>query len=138
MINIADIAPAFAFLLRKGFVPGPAIDRPLEFGNAEVVLVGQRFSLRFERDRAQVFVDVGDNASAWYKLEYVLEFVDQAITQDKLGEPPQPVLMAELLDQNWDKVEALFRDPRAVTRLREFSQRRSAALLSRIFPGHRG
>lgn len=134
MINIADIAPAFAFVLHKGFVPGPAIDRPLEFGNAEVELNGEPFSLRFTRERGQILVDIGAKSSGWYKLEYVLEFVDRGVKQSQLGEPPDAAIMSDLLQRNWDEVARVLNDELAMRRLREFSRQRSAALLGAIFP----
>jgi hypothetical protein len=134
MIDIADIAPTFAFVLHKGFVPGPAIDRPLEFGNAEVELNGQPFSLRLTRERGQILADIGTTSSGWYKLEYVLEFVDRSVTQIQFGEPPDAAIMSDLLQRNWDEVAKVFVDELAMRRLHEFARQRSAALLGAIFP----
>ncbi len=134
MINIDDIAPAFAFVLQKGFVMGSAIDRPLEFGNAEVELSGQPFSLRLTRERGQVLADIGTTSSGWYKLEYVLEFVDPSVEQSQLGKPPDAAIMSDLLQRDWDEVAKLFNDELALRRLQEFARQRSAALLSSIFP----
>lgn len=134
MINIDDIAPAFAFLLHKGFIPGPAVDRPLEFGNAQVELNGQAFSLRFTRERGQIFVDIGTTSSGWYKLEYVLEFVDRSVKQSEFGQPPDASIMSDLLQRNWDGVTKVFNDEPAMRRLQEFCRQRSAALLSALFP----
>jgi hypothetical protein len=96
-------------------------------------MTGIPFSLRFERDRGQVFVDVGGDESGWYKLEYVLEFVDSAVTQQQLGEPPSPTLMADLLQGRWDKVVDLFSDQQRILQLQVFAKQKSAALLDRIF-----
>lgn len=134
MINIVEIAPAFAFVLQKGFIPGPAVDRPLEFGNAEVELNGQPFSLRLTRERGQVLVDIGTTSSGWHKLEYVLEFVDRSVKQSQFGAPPDAAMMGDLLQRNWDEVAKVFSDELAMRRLREFSRQRAAALLGAMFP----
>ncbi len=103
------------------------------FGNAALEMVGVPFSLRFERDRGQVFVDAGSNAAGWHKLEHVLEFVDNSVTQQQLGEPPNPVAMANLLQLNWDKVVGLFGDQQRTLQLQAFAKQKSAVLLSRLF-----
>lgn len=133
MIDLTDIAPAFTFVIGKGFVPGTGVYKPQEFGNATLVMTSEPFSLRLERDRGQVFVDVGNDASGWCKLEYVLEFVDNSITQQQLGEPPSPNLMADLLQVRWDKVMTLFGDQQRILQLQAFSKQKSSALLNRIF-----
>ncbi len=133
MIDLADIAPAFSFVVSKGLVPIAGDYKPQEFGNAALVMVGAPFSLRFERDRGQVFVDVGSNAAGWHKLEYVLEFVDNSVTQQQLGEPPAPTAMANLLQGRWDEVADLFSDQQKTSQLQAFVKQRSAALLSKIF-----
>ena len=109
MIDINDICPPFSFVLDKGFVPGAGIYRPQEFGNASLVMESSLFSLRLVRDRGQVFMDNGNDTYEWYKLEYVLEYVDSTITQQQFGEPPSPSLMAGFLQKNWDNVVDLFR-----------------------------
>lgn len=133
MIDLADIAPAFSFVVSKGLVPIAGDYKPQEFGNAAFVMVGAPFSLRFERDRGQVFVDAGSNTAGWYKLEYVLEFVDDSVTQQQLGEPPDPAALADLLKVHWDKVASLFSDSQKTSQLQAFAKQRSAALLSKIF-----
>jgi hypothetical protein len=133
MINLADIAPAFSFVVGKGLVPSASDYRPQEFGNVTVVMVGVPFSLRFERDRGQVFVDVGSNAAGWHKLEYVLEFVDNSVMQQQLGEPPAPTALANLLQGRWDKVADLFSDQKKTSQLQAFAKQKSVALLSKIF-----
>ena len=133
MIDLADIAPAFSFLMGKGLVPSASDYKPREFGNAALVMVGAPFSLRFERDRGQIFVDVGSNAAGWHKLEYVLEFVDNSVTQQQLGEPPDPTALANLLQVRWDRVADLFSDQQKTSQLQAFAKQKSVALLSKIF-----
>lgn len=133
MDNLADIAPAFSFVTGRGLVPSIGDYRPQEFGNASLVLVGAPFSLRFERDRGQVFVDAGSSAAGWHKLEYVLEFVDNSVVQQRLGEPPDLAVMANLLQLNWDRVLSLFGDEQRISQLHIFAKQRSAALLGRLF-----
>lgn len=132
MTELADIAPAFLFVGDKGFEPGASDYRPQEFGNAALVMVGAPFSLRFERDRGQIFVDAGSTAG-WHKLEYVLEFVDKSVTQQQLGEPPDPAAMAHLLQLNWYKVVSLFSDQQKTSQLEVFAKQKSEALLGQLF-----
>lgn len=40
MIDLADIAPVFSFVVGKGLVPSASDYRPREFGNAVLVMVG--------------------------------------------------------------------------------------------------
>lgn len=133
MPDLADIAPAFSFVVGKGFVPSASDDRPNEFGNVALVMEGAMFSLRFLRDRGQVFVDAGSGAAAWHQLQYVLEFVDNSITQQQLGEPPDPVVMANLLQLNWDRVASLFSDQQKIPQLEVFTEQKSATLIGRLF-----
>jgi len=133
MIDLADIAPSFSFVVGKGLVPSTSIYKPREFGNATLMMTGLPFSLRLERDRGQVFVDVGNDAVGWYKLEYVLEFVDGSVTQRQLGEPPTLALLAGLLQGRWDKVADLFSDQQRILQFQAFAKQKSTTLLSRIF-----
>lgn len=133
MINLADIAPTFWFVLGKGLEPGQSDYKPHEFGNAVFEMVGKPFSLRFERDRGQVFVDVGSTVSGWYKLEYVLEFLDKAVSEQQLGAPPNPAVMAGLLQLNWEKVVGLFDDQDRTLQLEIFTKQKSEVLLSKFF-----
>ncbi|MGH8583975.1 MAG: hypothetical protein ACREWG_14575 [Gammaproteobacteria bacterium] len=133
MIDLADIAPAFSFVVGKGLAPSARDYKPQEFGNAALVMVGASFSLRFERDRGQVFVDAGSSAAGWHKLEYVIEFVDNSVTQQQLGEPPDPGVMASLLQVHWGKVASLFSDQQKTSQLQAFAKQKSAALLGKIF-----
>ena len=131
--DLADIAPSFSFVVGKGLVLNASDYRPKEFGNAALVMVGALFSLRFVRDRGQVFVDAGSSAAGWHKLEYVLEFVDSSVTQRQLGEPPDPAAMASLLQLNWDKVSGVFGDQQKASQLQAFAKQKSAALLGKLF-----
>jgi hypothetical protein len=133
MIDLADIAPTFLFLVDKGFVTKASSYRPQEFGNAVLVTVGALFSIRFKRDRGQVFVEIGSDAVGWHSLEYVLEFVDNSITQQRLGEPPDVAIMAGLLQLNWYKVANLLGDQQKILQLQAFAKQKSAALLGRLF-----
>lgn len=132
MIDLADIAPVFSFIVSKGLVPNASDYRPQEFGNAALVMVGAPFSLRFERDRGQVFVDAGNSAAGWHKLDYVLEFVDGPVTQRQLGEPPDPAAMAGLLQLNWDKVVSMFGDEHKTSELQRFAKQQSFALFGKL------
>ena len=131
--STSDIAPALSFVVGNGLVPSASDYRPQEFGNAALVMVGAPFSLRFARDRGQVFVDAGSSAAGWHKLEYVLEFVDNSVTQQQLGEPPDPAAMANLLQLNWDRVVSLFSDQQKTSQLQAFAKQKSAALVGRLF-----
>lgn len=133
MIDISDLAPAFSFVVAKGFLPSASDDSPQAFGNAVLVMGGARCSLRFMRDRGQVFVDAGSDAAGWHGLEYVLEFVDKRVTQQQLGKPPDVAAMANLLQLNWDKVVSVFSDQQRTLQLQAFAKQRSAALLGGLF-----
>jgi hypothetical protein len=133
MIDLADIAPAFSFVVGKGFAPSLSGYSPLQFGDAVLVMEGALFSIRFVRDRGQVFVDAGSNVVGWHKLEYVLEFVDKSVNQHQLGEPPDLVVMANLLRSNWDRVQSLFSDQKQSAQLQVFAKEKSEVLLSGFF-----
>ena len=133
MINLADIAPAFLFVVTKGLVPSAGVYKPQEFGNASLLMKGVPFSLRFERDRGQVFVDIGGNADEWNKLEYALEFVDRTLTQQQLGEPPGLTTLANLLQTHWNEIADLFEDPQKANQFQAFAQQKTAVLLNAIF-----
>jgi hypothetical protein len=96
-------------------------------------MMGAPFSLRFERDRGQVFVDVGSSVAGWQKLEYVLEFVDSSVTQEGLAEAPDPAAMAGLLQARWDEVTSLFNDQQRISQLQAFAKQKSVALLGKLF-----
>jgi hypothetical protein len=133
MIDIVEIAPAFTFVTEKGLVPGRSDYKPREFGNAVLFMEGASFSLRLERDRGEVFVDVGNDAAGWHKLEYVIEFLDNSITQQQLGEPPRSDAMAGLLYAYWDRVISLFNDKKLTQQLQNFEDSKASALLGNIF-----
>lgn len=133
MIDLVDMAPAFSFVVDKGFVPSTATYDPQAFGNASLVMAGTEFSLQFERDRGQVFVNIGSDAIGWHKLEYILEFVDNAITQKQLGTPPDMVILANLLQGHWDKIVQLFSDQQKLSQFRAFAKHKTASFLSGLF-----
>ena len=133
MITLADIAPAFSFVFAKGLLPSASDYSPHACSNAWLVMAGSPFSLRFERDRGEVFVDVGNDSAGWHKLEYALEFVDNTVKQENLGEPPNPEVLAILLHPLWDRVADLFNNQRALMQLREFTEQKTSALLGKIF-----
>lgn len=56
MIELSDIAPSFSFIQHEGFVKASDRYKPEEFGNADLVMTGPKFSLKFERDRGQVWL----------------------------------------------------------------------------------
>ncbi len=134
MISLPDIAPSFLFIVGKGFAQTTAVYNPQEFGNASLVMRGAPFSLRFERDRGQVTVDVGNDSSGWQKLEDVIEFVDNSVTQGALGAPPKLDVMARLLEQHWNTIAKLFVDSQEFSRFRTFAKQKAAHLLGTIFP----
>ncbi|MBL0283840.1 MAG: hypothetical protein IPQ01_07990 [Zoogloea sp.] len=134
MIDLADIAPAFSFVVSKGLVLVPIANVQAQ-DSALRLLVGEGapFSLRFRvRVGERVFVDgrsmplaVENSNRSW--------FVDNSITQQQLGEPPDLTDMADLLQVRWDKVTSLFSDPQKTSQLQAFAKQKSAALLSKIF-----
>lgn len=124
-----DFWAAFSFLIANGLVRQPREGPPRDFRNPELVMIGVAFSLRFERDGWHIFVEVGDNAEGWHKLEHVLEFVDSSVTPQQLGQPPDLSVMAQVLQRNWDKVTSLFSEPDKTVRLRAFADAKTAALL---------
>lgn len=132
MIHISDIAPQFAYLIDKGLSPTKGDYSAKDFGNAFLVMAGPVFSIRFERDRGDVFVDIGSDTEGWYKLEYVIEFVDPSAS-DCLGQPPQLALMANLLERSWDKISDLFSHKQDMSRLEVFVRNKSESLLATLF-----
>jgi hypothetical protein len=134
MIDLIEIAPSFCFVLAKGLLPGSSQYQESEFGNAALLLVGRPFSLRFLRDRGEVFVDVGSE-SEWHKLEYVLEFVGGFAVEKQLGEPPNPVTMASLLELHWHQVGDLFSDSEKLCRFRDFAQKKSTDFIRNLVRG---
>jgi len=133
MIGLIDIAPDFLFIVNKGHVLATAEYNPQEFGNATVIMEGESFSLRFERDRGQVFVDVGSDVIGWFKLEHVLEFLDKSHIQQQFGSPPAPALLAAFLQSQWDGLVFLFSDQENITQLKQFAKQKTAKFLDEIF-----
>ena len=133
MIELAQIAPAFSYIADKGFVSSASGYHPERFGNADLLMVGAPFSLRFLRDRGEVFVDAGSTAGGWHKLENVLEFVDPSITEQQLGSPPDPERMAQLLQEKWDDVVNVFLNQERISELRALGKQKSAALMRQRF-----
>lgn len=138
MIDLAELAPAFSFIAAKGFVLNARDYKPQEFGNAIVVMAGPIFSLRFMRDRDQIFIDAGSDEAGWHKLEYVLEFVDNSVSQEQLGEPPDPSTLAKLLQLNWEAVTSLFGNQRRISELQDFSRQKSTDFVGRLFARGKG
>ena len=133
IVALADIAPAFAFILERGFVAGESRYEPEHFGDALLVMHSSPFSLRFVRDRGQDFVDVGSASSGWTSLGYVLEFIDHEITQSQLGKPPDIGVLAKLLQAHWDEVVELFGNLKRMSQFNVFAERKAAEFLSKIF-----
>lgn len=132
MIELADIAPAFSFVVGKGLVRSACDYRPHDFGIAALVMSGTQLSLRFEHDGGQAFVEAGSGAAGWHRLEDVLEFLDESNSHQLLGEPPDAVAMAQLLSSNWDRVASLLGDQRRAVQLQAFGRRKTAALLGSL------
>lgn len=132
MKNLYDIAPDFLFVIEKGFTLESIEYQPKEFGNASLVMLGMPFSIRFERDRGQVFVDIGSDAIGWHKLEYILEFFDNSVGSS-FGKPPEPKILASLLLEYWEKVVDLFSNRQKMLEFQTFAKEKSAALISKIF-----
>lgn len=133
MIELLDIAPSFSFILQRDFVKASDRYKPEEFGNADLVMDGAKFSLKFERDRGQVFVDIGGPVVGWEKLEYALIFVDDGITEERLGSPPEVAKLANLTMSHWAKIEQLYTEGTDLSAFRDFCKMRSSALISGIF-----
>ena len=133
MIDIEDISPEFSFVAEMGLVTDLQSFQPEAFGNTILIMVGSPFSLRFERDRGQVFVDVGNDMVGWYKLEYVIEFIDNSFSQKQLGEPPSTFLLSMLLRSKWDEIKLIFSSKDLISQLQMFSMSRSNNLLANIF-----
>lgn len=124
MINLVDLAPDFLFIIEKGFVSSSATYNPKEFGNATLVMRGPPFSLQFERDRGQIFVNIGNIQTEWYKFEHVVEFLNNSISDDQLGEPPNISFLARILHEQWENISLLFKDQKKMMHLQEFVQKK--------------
>jgi hypothetical protein len=133
MVELSDIAPSFAFVQHEGFVQVSGHYKPEEFGNAVLVMAGQNFSLKFERDRGQIFVDIGNSDIGWEKLEYALIFLDNSIKEEQLGSPPTESRLADLARSNWKKIFQLHEDTVSMSAFKDFCQIQSSNHISRIF-----
>jgi hypothetical protein len=133
MIELSDVAPSFSFIQHEGFVRASGQFRPEEFGNADLVMAGPNFSVKFERDRGQVFVDIGNSEIGWEKLEYALVFVDDGITEEQLGAPPEVTRLADLAKSHWREIVQLYGDSATLSAFRAFCKMRSSDFISRIF-----
>jgi hypothetical protein len=133
MIDLNSLAPDFQFLEKKGFIHILDEYKSHEFGDAFLILRGPFFSIKVERDRSQIYFDLGANFNDWYKLEYVIEFIDRSITQKQLEEPPSPSILAEHFERLFDKVTSLFKDEFQILALRQFSLQKSKLLISTLF-----
>jgi hypothetical protein len=133
MIELSDIAPSFSFIQHEGFVKALDHFRPEEFGNADLVMAGSKFSLKFERDRGQVFVDIGNSDIGWEKLEYALVFIDDSVTEEQLGAPPEVTRLAELAKSHWREIVQLYGDSANLSAFRDFCKMQSSAFISGIF-----
>lgn len=133
MISLDVLAPSFQFLEKKGFVDIFSEYKKSEFGNAILILKGSVFLFRAERDRGQVFFDLGVNSSEWYKLEYVLEYIDSSITQKQLGEPPDPIILAIHFERLIEEITNLFTDDNQILELRQFVLEKSNSMINELF-----
>lgn len=133
MIELSDIAPSFFFLQHEGFVKASDHYKPEEFGNADLVMAGPKFSLKFERDRGQVFVDIGNSDIGWEKLEYALVFVDDGITEEQFGEPPEVTQLANLAKSHWKEIVQLYDDSVNLSAFSDFCKKQSSTFISGIF-----
>jgi hypothetical protein len=133
MIRLADLAPCFSFVADKGFAQADAACDPLAFGNAFVLMAGQPFSLRIVRDRGQVFADIGTDGNVWDDLAAVLEYIHPSVPDDHIGAPPDLERLAGLLEQYWDKVVHLYRDPGALLQFRAFAKERRAGIDAKLW-----
>ncbi|MEJ7805799.1 MAG: hypothetical protein WKG03_07760 [Telluria sp.] len=132
MIELDDIAPEFNFLLSKGFVLKSSVYCQKEFGNASLEICGAIFSVRLERDRGQLFVDLGSDSTGWYKLEYLIEFLDGSIANE-FAQLPEPKILANLLETHWCRVVDLMTDTQKRADFQEFAKKKSTSLLRLLF-----
>ena len=132
---IHKFVPAFDNLLQQhGFKTVEEIYRPEEFGNALIKMVSSDFQLRFTRDRSQVFVDIAPPATdRWYKLEYVLEFVDSDICSNDFGAPPEIDKLAKSLEKNYERVRELLSNNIAQLNLERFMKTKANEFITRLF-----
>lgn len=131
---LQSIAPEFFELVASdGFRAAESVSRPEAFGNASIVLESSDLQLRIYTDRGQRFVDVSGNGRDWHKLEYVLEFVEPACSQDWFGEPPEFSKIAVVLRRNMTAVSRLLASDLAASGFSMFERKKSADLIAKIF-----
>lgn len=132
MIDLDSIAPAFSFVSDKGFAPNLIDYKPQEFGNAVLIMKGTVFSLRFIRDRGQIFVDAGNNVAGWYKLEHLLEFVNDSRSIQQHDESHDLTKMAIPLQMQWENVVSVFNNQNKILQFKIFSEQKSTAWLRKM------
>lgn len=133
MINLDDIAPAFSFVSSKGFVLTENSYTPHEFGDAVLIMKGALFSLRFTRDRGQIFIDAGNDIVGWYRLEDVFQFVNDTsdLQQDDISIDFSG--KATFAQRHWENIVCIFRNPKKLLQLRVLSEQKSAARLKKMY-----
>lgn len=133
-IDFIQIAPDFKNVLDKnGFQQVESAYNLGEFGNVSVTMKSLDFSLRFYTDRGDIFVDIGKEKIGWYKLEYLIEFIDMEINDKYLGSPPDIKKLANAFNQNYSKIKHLFGSDFLNSGFLEFQNKKSAELIKSIF-----
>jgi hypothetical protein len=133
VLTLDNIASSFLFLKKKNFIETNGSYSSKDFGNALIIMRGDSFSLRFERDRGQIMIDIGGNQIGWFKLEYALEFIDRSINQEDFGEPPSVPRLADLLQKHWLSMEELLGNKNKIDELKEFTSLKTETLIKKIF-----
>jgi hypothetical protein len=80
---------------------------PADFGNAVITMRGPDASLRFVRERGQVFVDLGKTNGDWVDANEVLE---RAHLHPYPGQPIEPVRIVNLVCSNYDQLKPWLAD----------------------------
>lgn len=133
-VDLSQITPDFKSVLDKnGFQQAEFTYNLGEFGNVSITMKSLDFSLRFYTDRGDIFVDIGDEAIGWYKLEYVLEFLDTEINDKYLSSPPDIKKMANAFNKNYSKIKDLFSLDFLNSGFVEFQNDKSVELIRSIF-----
>lgn len=133
-IDLIQIAPDFKNLLDKnGFEQVDSAYNLGEFGNVSITMKSFDFSLRFYTDRGDIFVDIGGEKIGWYKLEYVIEFIDMEINDKYLGSPPDIKKLANAFNQNYAKIRNLFCSDFLNSGFVEFHKKKSVEFINNIF-----
>ncbi len=138
MTTLMDIAPEFSFVLDRGMRHIAGRYDPETFGNAEVILEGAVFSLRFFRDRGETFVEIGDQVSGWNDLDCVLDFLDQLREASPSVEERNMEASAKQLEAHWSELLMLLADPDRRRQLGEFCKSKAAERIRSIFPDYKG